>query len=1077
MGVVWLAREISTGEQVAVKTIAPALSHNARARRRFIREARAGMRLHHPHIIRLMDFKAEGRRTLAMVMEYFPSETLSAFWQRRPDWSQIRAIILQVLDGLALAHSLGVVHRDLKPDNILIGPDPLGEPMAKIVDFGIAQVLEVDTRRSTGRLTGSNLLGTPPYMAPEQLFHAADVGASADIYAVAVILYELLTGRLPFVGGDPNQLLASKLSERQVDFEPLPHLNLPLGVRELVTRNLSAHPLERHLFASDFFGELAALSATPARQVDWIVSPPSQRGEPTREWDVSTRVIPESLSMGAATAGPGSTLMVREPRLVGRQAAQAELLAALSDMQAAQAPHAVLISGPSGAGTSRLVHWFRSVITLEGQALPIVVDAGTNQLSGALRAALLRIIASGRIEHLPGRDWLELGLRALGVDEDKKLAEQLISLVQPSANTVRGGVSSGARAVLLQLRILRQLCGLRPVCLLLEGSRAENCPQLATWTRWMTELRVLEDCPLLIVASTPPSPVIREARAQPAIRVVELEPLDDEHSAELLASMDLEGEPAEMIVREGGGHPLTLVEARWFLRDAAHLHASGVHAEGADLLDLALLARFKRAALPIDRQEDLRTLLGMLACGPPRVRYDDIVSVALEWDGSYSETKVQNLLWLAQAERLIHDVDTAHPALEVKHPIWKDILERRALSSPGADELRRAWARALSRDDADLPALAVRAAHLFALGDLDRALLTRIEAIALAQRDAELTKLRGLIAGLSRDLPLFERSRHYPWVRDRIVLIEAETQLLFANPDAAAAALSVLRARGSQVSPMFRIEAEIWQAEVDLQAGSPKAAGRALLSVQRAVLQGGSKHLRLSFALTRARIARQLGHFQDVAQTLEELQEIALGAGFEELNGSLRIERGLTEGALLRPRVAARHLMVASAVLAQGASRLLRIRAGLWLTYFQTDGTNWSEAAMQLDVLYNVLALIGCKSLEIEARLVLAALDLASGRADAAHEVLKQKGGARMTGVAELCRKVLVVECDLLSKEPSLSPQRYRLDLRELSRADYYRPLVFASLQRQARLWRQLPGPRPPWLEMWDITRGQPRGF
>ena len=193
MAEVWLADDHELDRQVVVKLLAPEAD-----RERFEREARAVAALSHPNIVRLFDFGEEGR--WFMVFEYLPGGSLEARLEEADALSaeEVARIARDVAAGLAHAHTRGVVHRDLKPGNVLF--DPGGR--SKIADFGIARVQGVDTLTEDG-----TVLGTAAYISPEQV-RGEPVTPASDVYAFGVILYRLLAGRLPFEADAPMQLAA-----------------------------------------------------------------------------------------------------------------------------------------------------------------------------------------------------------------------------------------------------------------------------------------------------------------------------------------------------------------------------------------------------------------------------------------------------------------------------------------------------------------------------------------------------------------------------------------------------------------------------------------------------------------------------------------------------------------------------------------------------------------------------------------------------------------------------------------------------------------------------------------------------
>jgi eukaryotic-like serine/threonine-protein kinase len=199
LGRVFLAEQKPMGRQVALKLLHPELSCDASLAARFEREALAASRVSHPNSVVIHDFGSDvvgSRRQLYLVMEFLKGETLHERIQGHPDrrlpaWEAVH-ILVQVLRPLAAFHKAGVVHRDLKPDNIMLCQSDLGEQV-KLLDFGIAKV-------SGSSLTATGqLVGTPHYMAPEQITASKELGLTVDIYAMGVLLYEALTGDPPYL--------------------------------------------------------------------------------------------------------------------------------------------------------------------------------------------------------------------------------------------------------------------------------------------------------------------------------------------------------------------------------------------------------------------------------------------------------------------------------------------------------------------------------------------------------------------------------------------------------------------------------------------------------------------------------------------------------------------------------------------------------------------------------------------------------------------------------------------------------------------------------------------------------------
>ena len=206
MGAVWAATHEVTRSRVALKFLQARVSHRSEMRRRFLAEARTASAIDHPNVIEVRDIFELEDGALVMVLDLLEGETLR---QRLAavgmlSLAQTAAVLLPVIDAVIAAHSLGVVHRDLKPGNVfLTSTDELVIP--KVLDFGIAKLLEPD---EDGVVTGTGaLLGTPGYMAPEQGFGEKNVDARADVYSLGVMIYECLSGIRPVEAENLGQYL------------------------------------------------------------------------------------------------------------------------------------------------------------------------------------------------------------------------------------------------------------------------------------------------------------------------------------------------------------------------------------------------------------------------------------------------------------------------------------------------------------------------------------------------------------------------------------------------------------------------------------------------------------------------------------------------------------------------------------------------------------------------------------------------------------------------------------------------------------------------------------------------------
>jgi serine/threonine protein kinase len=240
MAVVYKARQESMDRDVAIKVIGGQLAENADFITRFEREARLIAKLQHPHILPVYDFGRDSGR-LYMVMRLVDGGSLDEKLRNGPmQLAQVARMISGIASAMAYAHDQGIVHRDLKPNNILL--DSKDNPY--LTDFGIAKALQDSENRLTA--TGT-VMGTPSYMAPEQ-WRGEPVDARTDIYALGVMLFEMLTGKLPFTGDTPYALMY-----KHFDAPPpsplMSNPNLPEGVTEVLNRALAKVKTDRYASA------------------------------------------------------------------------------------------------------------------------------------------------------------------------------------------------------------------------------------------------------------------------------------------------------------------------------------------------------------------------------------------------------------------------------------------------------------------------------------------------------------------------------------------------------------------------------------------------------------------------------------------------------------------------------------------------------------------------------------------------------------------------------------------------------------------------------------------------------------
>jgi serine/threonine protein kinase len=298
MGAVFKGIDLMLERQVAIKMLRPELASQPDVVERFRSEAVTLAKLNHPNIATLYSFLRQGN-DFFMVMEYVEGATLDSLIRRNGAMPVERAVTLfcQALEGIGRAHKLGIIHRDIKPANMMLTTE---DGSIKVMDFGIARVL------GTARMTRQgNIVGTIEYMSPEAI-QGQDVDARTDIYSLGILLYELLTGRLPFTSDTEFGMMMAQIQQAPPPPTTIaPHV--PIGIERAIMRALAKRPEARFQTAGEFrealqaglHGSLAATQITnPAGPAATLIaaSPPTPASQPG---------LPKETRLGAP-AGPGT---------------------------------------------------------------------------------------------------------------------------------------------------------------------------------------------------------------------------------------------------------------------------------------------------------------------------------------------------------------------------------------------------------------------------------------------------------------------------------------------------------------------------------------------------------------------------------------------------------------------------------------------------------------------------------------------------------------------------------------------------------------------------------------------------
>jgi serine/threonine protein kinase len=257
MGVVWVAHSLVLGVDVALKLIHSDLG-GATSGTRMAREAHAAARLGHPAMVRVFDFGWTSRADPFLVMELVQGESLGSMLRRELHLPAIQAVqlLLPLADGLRSAHDKGIVHRDVKPDNILIARDEFGRQQPKLLDFGIAKVDQTLANEDRKLTQEGVALGSPEYMSPEQASGREDIDHRSDVWALCVVLYESITGKMPFDRPNYNALMQAIIHDGA-----LPTTDFSAGDADLwrvIERGLQKNPENRWASMTEL-GEALAL--------------------------------------------------------------------------------------------------------------------------------------------------------------------------------------------------------------------------------------------------------------------------------------------------------------------------------------------------------------------------------------------------------------------------------------------------------------------------------------------------------------------------------------------------------------------------------------------------------------------------------------------------------------------------------------------------------------------------------------------------------------------------------------------------------------------------------------------------
>jgi serine/threonine-protein kinase len=318
MGQVYLGEHVKMGRRSAIKVMNPSMVHDPDAVARFNREAANASRITHPNVCAIYDFGETPDGLIYLAMEFIEGEPLTDVLQRVGALPVARAaqIFAQVADALQAAHDLGIVHRDLKPDNIMVSRGRDGADVVKVVDFGIAKAVGGDEAGQKVTKTGL-VVGTPEFMSPEQL--AGDkVDGRSDLYALALVFFQMLTGRLPFEAETVQETMIKRLTDEPATLAATrADLSFPPGLQAVLDTALARSPADRYQTVLKFADDVKTIAGTSRTQRASV--------PPTREFaDGATQLLDTTATKHvaakrAAAAGPAASGRKRSliPVIVG----------------------------------------------------------------------------------------------------------------------------------------------------------------------------------------------------------------------------------------------------------------------------------------------------------------------------------------------------------------------------------------------------------------------------------------------------------------------------------------------------------------------------------------------------------------------------------------------------------------------------------------------------------------------------------------------------------------------------------------------------------------------------------------
>ena len=716
MGAVYRSLQTSLDREVALKVLHSKVAFTSRARRRFGREARAVARLNHPHIAAVYDFGTDNDgQTLWLAMELVEGRPMTYLKREEVDMLRLISLTDQICSALSAAHARGIIHRDLKPSNVLMAEDDSGNEIIKLVDFGLAATQEGDLSLDgapgglgdeTSEATTRTIMGTPRYMAPE-IFRRQPVDPRVDLYALGVILFEIIAGRPPYPGDDPRLVMKAHLKKPIPRLEPRGGVHVPPEFERCIYKLLAKKPQERYQDAAEIREDLHAIISNYS-YVPWMTGPTvgdlSQMGvgNLSRAGFLSGfggQTLPPAAMLSANRSGVGGQSAPLVGRVSERRTIEQHIRAASYDGTGA----IICIEGEEGIGKTRLMQWLKVRVDEAGLMFPAEGEY-TRQSGGfdGIRSILEDLLGTSDATY----DDLDALVRSrLRADFDPDEITTIVQLLKPGGDASlfdgtgpttqdehRGARQERVFAVVE--RVLRRAAEIRPVLLCIENLHFAGEATFGFLEHLAVGLH-FNSAPVLLIATLRSEdletrPNLRDAlqrlgRFGTDVVRLRLDRLSEDESSQLVQKLvPVEPDVAERVASRAAGNPLHLTQILRYLHESNKLrfmNGAWRIEDGVDIgrevpeeLGELMRLRAERAAVRFRDADDLRGILHRAALVGTRFDYRLLYSF-LEADSPQLLDSLDEALEFLVREGILREVgSTAEDLLEFNHIVMRDVL-------------------------------------------------------------------------------------------------------------------------------------------------------------------------------------------------------------------------------------------------------------------------------------------------------------------------------------------------------------------------------------------------------------------